>query len=73
MRSNAIAQTYIDRLKVEQAEEQIEASRYRIRGITITQSMSPLFPIFMNTLEINQVTQIFTPLERDNIIDYLIQ
>lgn len=73
MRSADIAQTYIDRLKAEQAVEQIETSRYRIRGITIAQSMNPLFPIFISTLELNQITEVFTPLERDNIIDYLIQ
>ncbi len=73
MRSTSVAQTYIDRLKAEQAVEQIETSRLRQRGINAVQSMNFLFPIFLNTLEINQVTQIFTPIERDNIIDYLIQ
>lgn len=73
MRSVAIAQTYIDRLMAEQAVEQIEVSALRTRGINAGQSMNPLFPIFLSTLQLNQASQIYTPLERDNIIDYLIQ
>lgn len=72
MRSTVIAQSYIDRLKSEQSAEQIVVSERRRRGINASQSMNPLFPIFLSTLETNQVTEIFTPLERDNIIDYLI-
>ncbi len=73
MRTPTIAQTYIDRLKAEQAVEQIETSRYRIRGINVAQSTNTLFPILISTLELNQVTPIITPLERDNTIDYLLQ
>lgn len=72
MRTITAAQSYIDNLEITQYQEQDVLASLRERGITKAQVIDPLLPIFLNTLNINQVTPIFTDLQRDNIIDYFI-
>jgi len=61
MRTEAVAQSYIDRLKTTQYQEQMYGANKRSRGLNYAQQMSEVFPIFTWTLDLNQVSEVIIP------------